>query len=166
MSLLKACGPVALPLLLVSIVVVTIGIDRALFWWRWWRRPDQRRRISLEQLRAATSSQQRQLLLRRCGDAMAQGEPFLQAAVLVAPMLGLLGTVLGLMEVLRALGPQLLLPSSTPLVGYADVLAATVVGLQLALLALVLAQVNRGLRHWQSNALELHVIELHQEPRP
>lgn len=160
MSLLKACGSVALPLLLVSIVVVTVGIDRGLFWWRWWRLPDQRRRLSAEQLRAAGSSQERQLLLQRWRYAMAQGEPLLQAAVLVAPMLGLLGTVLGLMNVLRSLGPQLLLPSSSPLVGYADVLASTVVGLQLALLALVLAQLNRGLRHWQLQHLELLALEL------
>lgn len=160
MSLLKACGAVAVPLLLVSIVVVTIGVDRGLFWWRWWRRPDQRRRLSAEQLRAARSPQERQLVLQRCRCAMAQGEPFLQAAVLLAPMLGLLGTVLGLMDVLRALGPQLLLPSSSPLAGYADVLASTVVGLQLALLALVLAQLNRGLRHWQLQQLQLLELEL------
>lgn len=99
-------------------------------------------------------------MLQRCRCAMAQGEPFLQAAVLLAPMLGLLGTVLGLMDVLRALGPQLLLPSSSPLAGYADVLASTVVGLQLALLALVLAQLNRGLRHWQLQQLQLLELEL------
>jgi hypothetical protein len=58
----------------------------------------------------------------------------------------------------------LLLPSSTPLVGYADVLVSTVLGLQLALVALVAGQVNRGLRQWQLQNLEFLVQELDLRP--
>jgi biopolymer transport protein ExbB len=164
LSIVQACGPVALPLLLVSIVVATVLFDRCLFWWLWWRQPEQRLRGSRQSLRDCSTSPERHLQLRRLKHAMAQGEPFLQAAVLVAPMLGLLGTVLGLMNVLRALGPQLLLPSSTPLVGYGDVLVSTVLGLQLALVALVAGQVNRGLRQWQLQSLEWLVQELDLHP--
>lgn len=114
MSIVQACGPVALPLLLVSIVVATVLFDRCLFWWQWWRQPQQRLRGTRQSLSDCPTSSERHLQLRRLKRAMAQGETFLQAALLVAPMLGLLGTVLGLMNVLRALGPQLLLPSSTP----------------------------------------------------
>jgi biopolymer transport protein ExbB len=159
LSIVQVCGPVALPLLLVSIVVATVLFDRCLFWWQWWRQPEHRLRATRQSLRDCPASLERQL--KR---AMAQGETFLQAAALVAPMLGLLGTVLGLMNVLRALGPQLLLPSSTPLVGYADVLVSTVLGLQLALVALVAGQVNRGLRQWQLQNLEFLVQELDLRP--
>ena len=164
MSIVQACGPVALPLLLVSIVVATVLFDRCLFWWQWWRQPQQRLRGTRQFLRDCPTSSERHLQLRRLKRAMAQGETFLQAALLVAPMLGLLGTVLGLMNVLRALGPQLLLPSSTPLVGYGDVLVSMVLGLQLALVALVAGQVNRGLRQWQLQNLEFLVQELDLRP--
>ena len=164
MSIVQACGPVALPLLLVSIVVATVLFDRCLFWWQWWRQPQQRLRATRQSLRDCPTSSERHLQLRRLKRAMAQGETFLQAALLVAPMLGLLGTVLGLMNVLRALGPQLLLPSSTPLVGYGDVLVSMVLGLQLALVALVAGQVNRGLRQWQLQNLEFFVQELDLRP--
>jgi biopolymer transport protein ExbB len=164
LSIVQACGPVALPLLLVSIVVATVLFDRCLFWWQWWRQPEPRLSGARQFLRDCPASPERYLQLRRLKRAMAQGEPFLQAAVLVAPMLGLLGTVFGLMNVLRALGPQLLLPSSTPLVGYGDVLVSTVLGLQLSLVALVTGQVNRGLRHWQLQNLALLVQELDLRP--
>jgi biopolymer transport protein ExbB len=150
--------------LLVSIVVATVLFDRCLFWWQWWRQPQQRLRGTRQFLRDCPTSSERHLQLRRLKRAMAQGETFLQAALLVAPMLGLLGTVLGLMNVLRALGPQLLLPSSTPLVGYGDVLVSMVLGLQLALVALVAGQVNRGLRQWQLQNLEFLVQELDLRP--
>ena len=164
MSIVQACGPVALPLLLVSIVVATVLCDRCLFWWQWWRLPEQRLRSTRQSLKDCLTSPERYLQLRRLKRAMAHGETFLQGAVLVAPMLGLLGTVLGLMKVLRALGPQLLLPSTPPLVGYGDVLVSTVLGLQLALMALVAGQVNRGLRQWQFQNLEFLVQELDLRP--
>ncbi len=139
----KACGPVALPLLLLSVAVFTVAFDRGAFWWRWWKagaalaHRDHQPRVRLE-------------LLRR---RMASGEPVLQAALVLAPLLGLLGTVSGLMEVLRALGPQLLLPAHAPLTGYADVLLSTLIGLQITLVAAALLLLNRGLRRWQLSLL-------------
>ncbi len=85
---------------------------------------------------------------------MAWGEPVLQAALILAPLLGLVGTTSGLMAVLRRLGPQLLLPPSAPLAGYADVLLPTLVGLQISLLATALLLANQGLRQWQLNQLD------------
>ena len=38
LPLWKACGPVALPLLLLSVAVFTVAFDRLAYWWRWWRR--------------------------------------------------------------------------------------------------------------------------------
>ena len=123
----KACGPVALPLLLLSVAVLTVGFDRLAFWWRWWRR-------------GGHPALQRQ---------MASGEPVLEAATLLAPLLGLVGTVHGLMAVLRGLGSQLLLPARAPLAGYADVLLSTLVGLQITVLAMALLLLNRALRRSQ-----------------
>ncbi len=164
MSLLKACGPVALPLALVSLAVFTIAFERLSFWWRWWRPPARQRDGLRRELAAARDSATARLLLDRRQRSMAFGEPVLQAAVLLAPLLGLVGTVLGLMGVLRQLGPQLLLPPTNPLVGYADVLASTAVGLQLALVALALLLLNQGLRCWQRDLLELELRQREVAP--
>jgi biopolymer transport protein ExbB len=80
---------------------------------------------------------------------MAWGEPLLQAASVLAPLLGLIGTTAGLMAVLRQLGPQLLLPPAAPLAAYGEVLLPTLLGLQLTLVAMVLQLLNQGLRRWQ-----------------
>lgn len=136
----KACGPVALPLLLLSVAVFTVAFDRIAFWWRWWRRP------AVADADADLARLQRQ---------MASGEPVLQAAVGLAPLFGLLGTVSGLMGVLRALGPQLLLPAQAPLAGYADVLLSTLIGLQITAVAASVLVLNQGLRRWQLQRLRL-----------
>lgn len=110
MSLLKACGPVAIPLALLSLAVFTIAFERVSFWWRWWRPPARQRDSLRRELAGTVNLLAARLLLERRQRSMAFGEPVLQAAVLLAPLLGLVGTVLGLMGVLRELGPQLLLP--------------------------------------------------------
>ena len=157
LSIWTACGPVALPLLLVSMSVFAVGIDRATFWWRWWRPASQGRRRRGQQLNAPASQESGQLDLELLASRMANGEQLLQAAMLLAPLLGLTGTVHGLMQVLRALGPQLLLPPTAPLAGYADVLISTLVGLQLTLLATALLLLNQGLRRWQIDQLAQHL---------
>jgi biopolymer transport protein ExbB len=159
-SLLSACGPVALPLLLLCLAVLTVGFERLHFWWCWWGRGRKPWRALQEQLQQCGDPEQRGLLLRRQDAAMAWGEPILQAGVVLAPLLGLVGTTAGLMAVLRQLGPQLLLQPSSPLSGYAAVLVPTLAGLQLALLATLLLLLNQGLRRWQLQRLEL------QEPLP
>ena len=157
LSIWTACGPVALPLLLVSMSVFAVGIDRATLWWRWWRPASPGRRQRGQQLNALASQESRQLDLERLASRMANGEQLLQAAMLLAPLLGLTGTVHGLMQVLRALGPQLLLPPTAPLAGYADVLISTLVGLQLTLLATALLLLNQALSRWQIDQLRQHL---------
>jgi biopolymer transport protein ExbB/TolQ len=152
-SLWKACGPVALPLLLLSLAVLTVGFERCWFWGRWWWR-DRRPRVELlQELEACPTPQARAALLCRQQRLMAWGEPLLQASQILAPMLGLVGTTAGLMAVLRSLGNQLLLPPGAPLAGYADVLLPTLLSLQLALLATALLLLNQGLRRWQLELL-------------
>jgi len=153
LSVWKASGPVALPLLLLSLAVFTVGFERCGFWWRWWWK-DRRPWAELKrQLEACPSAQARGALLSRQQRTMAWGEPLLQATQILAPMLGLVGTTAGLMAVLRSLGSQLLLPPSAPLAGYADVLLPTLISLQLALLATALLLLNQGLRRWQLGLL-------------
>ena len=136
LSLWKACGPVALPLLVLSVAVFTVGFDRGAFWWCWFAR-------------GRRSWRQRFQLLDDCDHQMAWGEPLLQAAVLLAPLLGLIGTTAGLMAVLKQLGSQLLLPPGAPLAGYGDVLLPTLLGLQITFVAMALLLLNQGLRRWQ-----------------
>jgi biopolymer transport protein ExbB len=88
-------------------------------------------------------------LLEDGDEQMAWGEAVLQAAVVLAPLLGLVGTTAGLMGVLKQLGPQLLLPPTAPLAGYGDVLLPTLLGLQLTVVAMALLLLNQGLRRWQ-----------------
>ena len=148
-ALWRACGPVALPLLLLSVAVFTVGFDRLAFWWRWWRRGRRPWRELCGALAAAPSPEVRTQLLEDGDEQMAWGEAVLQSAVVLAPLLGLVGTTAGLMGVLKQLGPQLLLPPSAPLAGYGDVLLPTLLGLQLTVVAMALLLLNQGLRRWQ-----------------
>jgi biopolymer transport protein ExbB/TolQ len=153
LSLWRACGPVALPLLLLSLAVFTVAFERGWFWTRWWWRERRPRAELLQELDSCPTPQARAALLCRQQRLMAWGEPLLQATQILAPMLGLIGTTAGLMAVLRSLGNQLLLPPGAPLAGYADVLLPTLLSLQLALLATALLLLNQGLRQWQLGEL-------------
>lgn len=145
-------GPIALLLLLLSIAVLTVLIDRCRFWTQWWRLRSSRREAFKAQLRTDPTAAPWQL--EDWNRAMAFGEPLLQAAILLAPLLGLIGTVLGLMDVLSQLGPQLLLPANANLQGYGKVLLATALGLILALVSSAGLFLNQGLRGWQLSRLE------------
>jgi biopolymer transport protein ExbB len=85
--------------------------------------------------------------------AMSYGEPLLQGAALLAPLLGLIGTVTGLMGVLAQLGPRLELPPGASLATYGQVLLSTAAGLVVSLVASAGLFTNQGLRHWQINQL-------------
>ena len=140
-------GPIALLLLLLSIAVLTVLIDRCRYWILWWRSRLVRAEAWRAQLRADPAVAAWQL--DDWNREMAFGEPLLQASILLGPLLGLIGTVLGLMDVLGQLGPQLLLPANANLQGYGRVLLATALGLILALVGGAGLYLNQGLRQWQ-----------------
>lgn len=144
--------PIALLLLLLSITVLTVIIDRCRCWLQWW----QQRRNRSQRWRQLLAGVQPEALrqLEDWDRELAFGEPLLQAAGLLGPLLGLTGTVLGLMQVLSQLGPQLVLPANANLQGYGRVLLSTALGLILALLAVSALQLNQGLRSWQLGRLE------------
>ncbi|MBL6802885.1 MAG: MotA/TolQ/ExbB proton channel family protein [Cyanobacteria bacterium] len=144
---LQQGGVLILPLLLLSIAVMSAGIDRLLHWIRW-------RRVcsgEIQQIRnglhglpsdAADRSLDRQL--QRLDRRFRRWESSLDLAMALGPLLGLLATVLGLMGLLQALGPDLLLPRGEGLtVRYGQVLVGTALGLVIALMALVVQRLNR-----------------------
>lgn len=145
-------GPVALLLLLLSIAVLTVTLDRGRWWLLWWRQRFSRRQRWQEQIAAGDPGLA--LQLEDLNLAMAMGEPLLQAAAVVAPLLGLLGTVLGLMQVLSQLGPDLLLPAGNSLQGYGQVLLSAALGLLISLVATTCLLTNQALRQGQIMALQ------------
>jgi biopolymer transport protein ExbB len=145
-------GPVALLLLLLSIAVLTVCLDRLRWWWGWWQGRHRRRRQwqqSLEHDDGAAADQ-----LEDWDLAMSHGEPLLRAAALLAPLLGLVGTVFALMGLLSRLGPDLTLPPGASLQGFGRVLLSTALGLLLSLVATAALELNGGLRRWQISNLE------------
>ncbi len=149
------------PLFLLSIAVVAVGVERFGYWRARHRRDD---RAFLGELAAARDPSDRRrreaLLMARLDIEMAQGETLLEAAGVIAPLLGLLGTVLGLMRTLSELGPQLILPSGGTLNGYAQVLVSTAMGLTVALIATCLLRLNQALRQRRRQQLELGLAGL------
>ncbi len=146
-------GPVALLLLLLSIAVVTVALDRGRFWWQWWRTRASRRQ-QWERLLAEQGMPAAGRKLEDWDLEMRFGEPLLQAAVVLAPLLGLVGTVLGLMQVMASLGPQLLLPAGANLAGFGQVLLSTAIGLIVSLIASTSLVANQWLRRSQCLRLQ------------
>jgi len=144
-------GPISLLLLLLSIAVVTISFDRARYWVQWWRQRRQRQNRWEQTVSAGRDAIETQLL--EWNSQMAFGEPLLQAAGVLGPLLGLIGTVVGLMRVLASLGPQLVLPAGANLNNYGQVLLSTALGLIISLIATSSLFANQGIRHWQLEGL-------------
>ncbi len=140
-------GPISLLLLLLSIAVVTVSFDRARYWLQWWRQ--RRLRLNRWEQTAAAGPDAIENQLLEWNSQMAFGEPLLQAAGVIGPLLGLIGTVIGLMRVLASLGPQLVLPAGANLTNYGQVLLSTALGLTISLIATSSLFANQGIRHWQ-----------------
>ncbi len=151
-------GPIGVLLLLVSIAVLTVCFDRCRWWLQWFRRRSLRRQQWRLQLETAPTEARHQL--EDWDREIRFGEPLLQAAIVIAPLLGLIGTVIGLMQVLSSLGSQLLLPAGTSLQGYGEVLISTALGLIVSLVATTTLSLNQGLRHWQIGELERRLRRL------
>jgi len=144
-------GPTSLLLLLLSIAVVTVTFDRARYWLQWWRQRRLRQNRWEQVVAGGADAIETQLL--EWNSQMAFGEPLLQAAGVLGPLLGLIGTVMGLMRVLASLGPQLVLPAGANLNNYGQVLLSTALGLIVSLIATSSLFANQGIRHWQVDGL-------------
>ena len=135
------------PLLLLSIAVLSAGFERLIYWLNWRREQPG----CLDALRSSTSglsgveaSRVVEQSLRRLDRQFSRWEPSLDLAIVLGPLLGLLSTVLGLMKLLQALGPDLLLPRGETLVSdYGRILVGTALGLVVAMVALLVQRINR-----------------------
>ena len=108
------------------------------------QRVDGAARADLEGLEAYEASKRLDLRLRRLNRRFSRWEPSLDLAMVLAPLLGLLSTVLGLMQLLQVLGPDLVLPRSDGLPSrYGQMLVGTALGLVIAAVALVVQRLNR-----------------------
>lgn len=140
-------GPIGWLLILLSISVLTITFERLRFWVLWWKRRAHYRNQWLESLRHGGTSPLRWMEERDLEMGFAQ--PFLEASSVIAPLTGLIGTVLGLSRLLSAMGPEMILPPGSDLGGFGEVLVSTALGLCISLLATLTLHVNNGLRQWQ-----------------
>ena len=140
-------------LLLLSVTVLTLVIERTRFWIHWWRRRQARSRAWRARIAEGADPGRLDESLEDWDLAMGFGEPVLQGAALLAPLLGLIGTVTGLMGVLAQLGPRLELPPGASLASYGQVLLSTAAGLVVSLVASAGLLANQGLRHQQINQL-------------
>lgn len=140
-------GPIGWLLILLSISVLTVTFERLRFWVLWWKRRAHYRNQWLESLRHGGTSPLRWMEERDLEMGFAQ--PFLEASSVIAPLTGLIGTVLGLSRLLSAMGPEMILPPGSDLGGFGEVLVSTALGLCISLLATLTLHVNNGLRQWQ-----------------
>ncbi len=140
-------GPTGWLLLFLSISVLTVTFERCRFWWLWWKRRTSRQQQWLHLLRLGGSHPTAWMEERDFEMRFAQS--FLEAVTVIAPLVGLIGTVLGLSKFLAVLGPNLILPPGTNLSGFAEALLSTAFGLIVSLMATISLFINNGLRHRQ-----------------
>lgn len=155
-------GPTGWLLILLSIAVLTVSFERMRFWVLWWRRRKSQQLQWNEMLRLGGENALAWMAERDLEMGFAQ--PFLEASSVIAPLLGLIGTVFGLSRLLSAMGPQLILPAGSNFSGFGDVLTSTAMGLVVSLMATVTLHINQGLRQWQRSLWErdLHRPALHR----
>jgi biopolymer transport protein ExbB len=153
-------GPVMWPLLGLSFLTVTVLFERLFFWARELRRSPAAA-LAAARVRAGRGALHRDELERLLDleeRRLRRGLPWLDTAITAAPLLGILGTVLGIIDSFA------LLAAATPVDplgisgGVAEALITTAAGLLLALLALFPYNLLRSLagqriarleREWQ-----------------
>ena len=144
---LKQGGVLMAPLMLLSISVLAAGVDRAMHWYRWRRQADEQVSTLRTRMQGLESEQARRVLnheLRRLDHRFSRWEASMDLAMVLGPLLGLLSTVLGLMNLLQALGPEMLLPRGESLIGdYGRMLIGTALGIVVAVVALLVQRLNR-----------------------
>jgi biopolymer transport protein ExbB len=172
-------GFVMWPLLLLSILSLTVVIERVLFWWRIltreretagrvleaaqrdWRSAGDLARSAIDQpigrfLNAGLELKDQepdvvQLAMEASAQeelaAMHKGDKILEAVIAIAPLLGLLGTVLGLINSLGSirLGDLGTTATENVTLGISEALITTATGLIIAIVSLAFYRVFQGL---------------------
>lgn len=160
-------GPIMWPILLTSLITVAVVLERAIFIWQGRRRRDpalvqqlfadvEHGRVAEAQSRGAASSD---FIARTLARALAErdssythamlaasseelrhfsrGLTLLDTVITLAPLLGLLGTVVGMIHSFRLLGADELGAPTAITGGIAEALIATASGLAVAITALI-----------------------------
>jgi len=175
-------GPIMWPLLVCSLVSVTVIIERAIFWWR----QDKRRNSMLVEeilhhtekgnFEGATSIgsgisdvvvrvlfsalvhkddgplENMQIAAQDEIEEMKRGMGVLDTIITMAPLLGILGTVIGIIESFNLLGLAGIEEPRAVVGGIAQALITTVAGLSVALITLIpfnylITKVGKTARH-------------------
>ncbi|MEM6255601.1 MAG: MotA/TolQ/ExbB proton channel family protein [Cyanobacteria bacterium P01_D01_bin.156] len=187
LKILTAGGVVVWPLLMASIGVVALILERGLFWWQIYQRQDQViktflvdydqqpkaaiQRLNQEQslpmvrifLAALSLEQATPDEFKLAMESAAQAEiprlkrfsTVFETVVGVAPLLGLLGTILGLISALSSLqiGDVGTAKAAGVTAGIGEALVSTAIGLVVAMVTLLFANVFQGLYRRQRAAI-------------
>ena len=177
-EIFQAGGPVMYPLLFCSVITLAIIIDRALFWLRL-RNGRQLKRIAklcrssqpgsnpadLNEIKQdvigkvllvgiendhSTAGWEMQLAAKLELDRMIQYQSTLKIMISLTPLLGIFGTVLGIIESFSLLGDHSLGDPIAASGGLAEALITTAFGLAIAMLCLIAFAI------FQSRAEKLH----------
>lgn len=160
-------GPMMWPLLICSVLSVTVVLERAIFWWQTGRRPNggdvddiiQRAEegdfpgaLSIADGSSATGAlvlgaglaqrdhglrESMQMAAEDAIERMKRGLNVLDTIITMAPLLGILGTVLGIIQSFDLLGQSGIQDPKAVTGGIAQALISTAAGLSVALVTLV-----------------------------
>lgn len=158
-ELFQAGGPLMWPLLLCSVASLTVTLERA---WFWTRLDLDRDKAAIERLLETFVQEERSVSVRKnkclvlkmlksgiahpgsfCTKAMEavaidaiksmrRGMPVLDTIITIAPMLGILGTVLGIISSFEMLGQAGVEDPKTVVAGIAEALITTAAGLSIS----------------------------------
>jgi biopolymer transport protein ExbB len=193
LEIIKSGGPVMWPLLACSILVLTVVIERGLFWLTLERRRNRRLMDEVlavaetgawELIREKTFSSQDHVIrvlvvgilhrdfdmgraMEAEADLMVQRMqrlmPLLDTMITVAPLLGILGTVIGIISSFKMLGVGQVADPRLVTAGIAQALVTTATGLGIAIVAVIPynyfnARIERAIHVMEKYATCLEVV--------
>ena len=135
-------GWMILPLLVCSIWSVAIFIEKIFFWLEWKKNKEQYRNFFLDQL-SRLSLSKKQLFKKKYMDEKLQifkkKLPILETMISLTPMLGIIGSTLGVMHSFQILQAQKIPTPAQALSGVSESLISTALGLLIAAICLIMS---------------------------
>ena len=157
-------GPIMWPLLICSLLSLTISIERGLYWWKVKREKEAHRAARIFGMVADNDGdcidssieinghrESMELAAEYEIESMSKGMDILDTIITMAPLLGILGTVLGIIDSFNMLANTGITDPVAATGGIAQALITTAAGLSVALVALIpfnyfIARVRQGTR--------------------
>ena len=135
MNWIERGGPVMWPLLILSLIATTLVVERILFWLRESRRPpaEALAELSVHSPNAPRTQAELDILLEVEQRRLERGMALLDTIVAASPMLGILGTVLGVISAFEALASNVNPDPMAVTGGISQALITTAFGLMIAL---------------------------------